>query len=266
MVILSFGVMDYMSQILADPEERCPKCNGNGMLPIAGGTADEECTCKVRLRISRYAGRFTDFAFLASTKLLAILREGTNLCIECPNDKIIGAHIKTALIRSRDVNRTWRSMWPDEVVSAYYGGESVVKTQLFTTDLLIIYGAAWPIFEKSFIAYEYIIATRTAANRPTWIIMRSRKDLVESKQHEITDSFSRLLKDMPVMKLSASDTVVQRRSSEKPTVNTAHGLGISGINKGLMVFHPELDSRIRLLKEKVNGVRELSISDNGDDT
>ena len=67
------------------------------------------------------------------------------------------------------------------------------------------------------------------------------------------------------MKLSPSDTVVQKRSSEKPTLSMAHGLGISGIDKSLMAFHPELNARITLLKEKTNGVR-VSVSNNGDDT
>jgi hypothetical protein len=252
-----------MSQSVYSAEvETCPKCKGMGMISIGGNTL-KECTCLILARLKKYVEPISKYSFLTQTKLLKPLCAGSSLLIQCDDHRVWNSHLLTALVWRKDVTKSWKIIGPNELMSMSFDRDSTVTEKLFTTDLLIINAPSFLYYEKASLQHEFVISQRNSMNKPTWFIVKNRKRFLDIKTLE--SSFRNQLTVMPAIALTYAETEPLIKKSSKPSVSIVQGEGIPGIDKGLLVFHPEMDDRIKYLKEHVNEWKRKASVDNGDD-
>ena len=243
----------------------CPKCHGNKTIAI-GENLREPCTCIGIALLKEYTSPLKDFHFLKSTKLLEPLKARTNLCIECEDNGIWQAHLRTALIRRKMPEKSWKIVSPTELMShAVPSGDNAQQmAALYSVDLLSINAPVFLHYEKASQWHEFVISNRQSAGHPTWIVVKSRPQFID--QHpSMTSSFRQLVLNLPTMKLTRANTVDLIVKSKTPQVKLASGNGIPGVDVTLLDFLPEMDDRINYLKEHVNEWKRKASINNGND-
>jgi hypothetical protein len=245
--------------------DKCPLCNDQGLVPVKGkDNVMEECTCLIVAKLKAYAGEFQRFDMLTGTKLLGPLKSRQSIIIECEDPRVAGAHIKSALILRKDITKSWKMVYPNELMELHF---SAMANKLYEPDLLIINAPAFPFYEKAAIQHEYVISTRNGRNTPTWIIVRSLKSVLENKNYNLTPSFVQQLKNFPIIKLSYLETQSLTKRSKKPSICLNQGVGVSGLSETALVIQPEIESRIKIIQGRLHERRAsaTAVSDNGDD-
>ncbi len=245
--------------------EKCPKCNGNGLIPVQGTeNLLEECVCQIKAKFNAYLGpELLKASTLTSTKLLDHLKSKTSLCIECEDQRAFKAHLKTALLHRKDITKSWKIVTPDELMALSFGED---KIKLYSSDLLVIQAPAFPWYETAARQHEYVISTRNGMNKPTWFILKSRQGLIESKSHKL-DTFGRILKGLPLVRITLAETLLLVKQPKTDSVSIMQGLDMKGVDPGLLNFYPEMNARVRKIQEKIHERRATSeTSDNGDDS
>ena len=244
--------------------ETCPKCQGMGMISIGDNTL-QECTCLAIARLKKYTESLSGFSFLTQSKLLEPLAAGRSLCVECSDSRVFKSHLRTALVRRKDVTKTWRIVSPSELMSMSFDQDSKVAEKLHSIDLLIINAPNFLHYDKACDQHAYIIGQRNSNNKPTWIVVKSKKDFLNIKVVAGNKEFRTQIEAMPDIKLTLVATEPLIKKSSKPSVSIVHGEGVSGIDEKLMVFHPDMDERVRYLKEHVNEwKRKASVNNRND--
>jgi len=245
----------------------CPICRNRGL--ITTDTGQEECVCQAVARMDRYLTEFLvkrDISVLVESKLLAPLKAGQSLLIECGDDlPVFKAHFKTALIRRQDVTKTWTIKAPNEILDICFGsdeGATKGKLDIYGADLLVINAQVWPFFEKAGQQHDYVMGQRTGTGRATWILVKSKKQFLETRGHAITPQFAATINALPSVRLVRSEAVVVPRKRTGQTVNLTPGLGEAGVVVASIA--PEVEERIQHLKEKFSG-RQKDDADNFDD-
>lgn len=240
--------------------ETCEICHGRGLTPAPNG-GQEQCICQIWLQIASYVGPVMKNDMLTDTKLLEPLKAGRSLLIECDDHRVWRSHLKTALVKRKDITKTWRIVTPDELMTLSYSAE---REKIYTVDLLIIQAPVFLHYDKASQQHEYVISTRNGMNRPTWIVTNSLRGFVESRNAKLTESFSKLIRGLHVMKLTLAETQPLLKKRSTPTVNLSPGVGVSGVDPGLLRFKPDINQRVAYLKEHINE-RRKALVDNGDD-
>ena len=245
--------------------DKCPLCNSQGLIPVNGqDNVMEECSCLIVAKFKAYAGWWQKYDMLTSTKLLEPLKSRRSLIIECEDPRVVGSNIKTALIKRKDLTKSWKRVFPGEVLELSFSDKASL---LYEPDLLIIDAPSFPFYEKAAIQHEYVISTRNGRNTPTWIIVKSLKSIIENKNYNLTASFIQQLKNFPIMKLSYLETQNLIKRTKKPSICLNQGVGLTGISEELFSFHPEIEGRIKDIQGKLHERRATAatISNNGDD-
>lgn len=241
-----------MATVFGTEEAVCPLCNGSRMTPHPTNPGSlMECRCLIKRKYEEYLGDLLRYATLRDSKLVEFLKSRKSLLIEMDDYRALYAHLKTALLKNKDLDKSWKIVTPNELVAISFNDKD---RSIYEVSLLVVNAASFPFWDAAAKQHEYVMSIRASMGKQTFFALPSLKRLIDSRDIKLSEGFVRLLKSLPAIRISKLETIsLLKEKKTKVSINSQKGLGISGIDEGLLVFNPEVSSRIHKLKESYYG-------------